>query len=114
VQELAGCARNEHIRAGEYLFREGGTAEHFYVIMHGRIALELFSPGSGPHVLDSSGEGEVLDLYGLAPLRSVVLEVLAHRDSYGRVALLYGARTPAEATLTRARDDALATGDPQL
>jgi CRP-like cAMP-binding protein len=46
VQELAGCARNEHVRVGEYLFREGGTAEHFYVVMHGRIALELFSPGT--------------------------------------------------------------------
>jgi hypothetical protein len=41
------CARNEHVRAGEYLFREGGTAEHFYVVMHRRIALEVFRPGSG-------------------------------------------------------------------
>ncbi len=60
VQELAGCARNEHLRPGEYLFREGGTAEHFYVVMHGRIALEVFSP-TGPHVVDSVGDGEVLD-----------------------------------------------------
>ena len=35
--------------------------------MHGRIALELFSPGSGPHVLDSAGEGEVLDWPWLIP-----------------------------------------------
>ncbi len=33
---------------------------------------------------------------GLAPLRSVVLDVLANRDRYGRVTLLYGARSPAE------------------
>src|SRR5271166_1135075 len=52
VQQLAGCARNEHVRDGAYLFREGGTAEHFYVIIHGRIALEVFRPGSGPIVLD--------------------------------------------------------------
>lgn len=31
---------------------------------------------------------------GLAPLRSVVHHVLAHRSDYRRVALLYGARTP--------------------
>ncbi len=67
VRELAGCARNEHVRAGGYLFREGGTAEHFYVIMHGRVALELYSPGSGAHVLDSAGEGEVLDWPWLIP-----------------------------------------------
>jgi NAD(P)H-flavin reductase len=31
---------------------------------------------------------------GLAPLRPVVYHVLANREAYGRVALLYGARTP--------------------
>ncbi len=67
VQQLAGCARNEHVRDGAYLFREGGTAEHFYVIMHGRIALEVFRPGSGPIVLDSAGVGEVLDWPWLIP-----------------------------------------------
>jgi len=67
VSELAGCAVNEHIRAGEYLFREGRRADHFYVVTRGRIALELFSPASGPHVLDSAGEGEILDWPWLIP-----------------------------------------------
>jgi CRP/FNR family transcriptional regulator, cyclic AMP receptor protein len=67
IQQLAGCARNEHLRGGEYLFREGGSAEHFYVIVHGRIALELYSANSGPHVLDSAAEGEVLDWPWLIP-----------------------------------------------
>jgi NAD(P)H-flavin reductase len=31
---------------------------------------------------------------GLAPLRPVVYQILAERERYGRVALLYGARTP--------------------
>ena len=31
---------------------------------------------------------------GLAPLRPVVYHVARHRDAYGRVALVYGARTP--------------------
>lgn len=31
---------------------------------------------------------------GLAPLRSVLYELIAHRDRYGKVVLLYGARTP--------------------
>lgn len=29
VADLAACARNLHVRAGEYLVRAGGTAEHF-------------------------------------------------------------------------------------
>jgi CRP-like cAMP-binding protein len=67
IEELAGCARNEHVRAGEYLFREGGTAEHFYVVMHGHIALELMSPGTGALVLESAGDCEVLDWPWLIP-----------------------------------------------
>lgn len=67
IAELAGCAINRHVRTGEYLFREGGAAEHFYVITRGRIALELHSPATGPHVLDSAGEGEVLDWPWLIP-----------------------------------------------
>lgn len=67
IRQLAGCARNERVRAGDYLFREGGSAEHFYVVIHGRIALEVFSPGAGPLVLDSAGDGEVLDWPWLIP-----------------------------------------------
>jgi CRP/FNR family transcriptional regulator, cyclic AMP receptor protein len=67
VAELAGCARNEHIRTGAYLFREGGTTERFYVIMHGRIALQLHSPGTGPLVLETVSNGEVLDWPWLIP-----------------------------------------------
>ncbi len=33
---------------------------------------------------------------GLAPLRPAILHVLAHRADYGRVTILYGARTPAD------------------
>ena len=33
---------------------------------------------------------------GLAPLRPVIYHVLAHREQYGKVALLYGARGPGE------------------
>lgn len=33
---------------------------------------------------------------GLAPLRSVMYQVMAHRERYGRVVLLYGSRTPAD------------------
>jgi NAD(P)H-flavin reductase len=38
---------------------------------------------------------------GLAPLRPALLDVLAHRDRYRRVVLLYGARTPEDVLFAR-------------
>jgi NAD(P)H-flavin reductase len=38
---------------------------------------------------------------GLAPLRPAVHELLAHRADYGRLVLLYGARTPIDLLFTR-------------
>jgi len=37
---------------------------------------------------------------GLAPLRPALLSILRHRENYGRVVLLYGARTPADLLYT--------------
>ena len=37
---------------------------------------------------------------GLAPLRPAMLEISAHRDDFGAVSLLYGARTPADMLFT--------------
>jgi CRP/FNR family cyclic AMP-dependent transcriptional regulator len=67
LDELAGCAFNQHIKTGQYLFHEGGGAEHFYVVTRGRIVVEAFIPASGPYVLDSVAEGEVLGWSGLIP-----------------------------------------------
>ncbi|HLY24310.1 MAG TPA: FAD/NAD(P)-binding protein [bacterium] len=38
---------------------------------------------------------------GLAPLRPAIYHLLARRDRYGKVVLLYGARTPADLLYTR-------------
>jgi NAD(P)H-flavin reductase len=54
--------------------------------------------GTGWNAADGAGGDLVIVAggIGLAPLRSVVLDVLANRDGYGRVTLLYGARSPGE------------------
>ena len=57
---LAGCARNVHFRAGEYLFRDGDPAETFFVVRHGSVALEAFVPTRGPVVIETIEAGEVL------------------------------------------------------
>jgi NAD(P)H-flavin reductase len=54
--------------------------------------------GSAWPIADAAGK-DVLVLaggLGLAPLRPAILELLAHRGAFGRVTILYGARSPAE------------------
>src|SRR5262245_14676623 len=49
--------------------------------------------------LDEARRGDVVLVsggIGLAPLRPVLYHLLRHRDEYGRVVLLYGARTPGD------------------
>ena len=52
--------------------------------------------GSDWQVEESVGQDVVVIAggIGLAPLRPVIYHLLSHRESYGRVALLYGARSP--------------------
>jgi CRP-like cAMP-binding protein len=64
---IAGCARNVHVAAGAYLFREGEDADVFFVVRHGRVALELHSPAGGTRLLDTVEEGEVLGWSWLVP-----------------------------------------------
>lgn len=64
---LAGCASNVHAQPDEMLIREGGAAESFYVVRHGRVAVEIHSPTSGPIVLDTVEDGEILGWEWLVP-----------------------------------------------
>ena len=54
--------------------------------------------GHGWPLADAAGRDVVVVAggLGLAPLRPVVHELIARRDRYGRVALLYGGRSPSE------------------
>jgi len=67
VQLIAGCASNVHFAAGDYIFGMGEAASRFYVIRHGRVALEVHSPTRGPLVIDTMDEGEVLGWSWLVP-----------------------------------------------
>jgi NAD(P)H-flavin reductase len=54
-------------------------------------------PYGTPWPLDAAANGDVLVIaggIGLAPLRSAIYHLLAHRANYGRVVVLYGTRTP--------------------
>jgi CRP-like cAMP-binding protein len=57
---IVGCASNVKFEHGEFLFREGGDADKFYLIRHGRIALQIFTTHKGPVTLHTIGPGEVV------------------------------------------------------
>jgi CRP/FNR family transcriptional regulator, cyclic AMP receptor protein len=64
---IAGCATNIRVEAGQYVATEGETADRFYVLRHGRVALELHEPGAGPQLLDMVESGEALGWSWLVP-----------------------------------------------
>lgn len=67
VALVVGCAKNVRFEAGEYLFREGGEADQFYLIRHGRVALEMASPNDGAVTIQTLGEGELVGLSWIVP-----------------------------------------------
>ncbi len=66
IDMVAGCAINIRVRAGQYLFREGEPADTFYVVRHGRVAVEARTP-TRSIVIDTTDEGEVLGWSWLVP-----------------------------------------------
>jgi CRP-like cAMP-binding protein len=60
VSEVAGCARESKFAAGEFLLRAGGTADRTYLILSGKVTLEVDTPGKGPFRFESIGAGEVV------------------------------------------------------
>ena len=64
---VAGCARNHRFDAGQYLFHEGEAANEFFLIRHGKVALEIVAPGQAPIIFATLGEGEIVGAAWLVP-----------------------------------------------
>jgi CRP-like cAMP-binding protein len=64
---VCGCAKNAHFGAGQYLFHEGEPADWFYLLRHGRVALQLTAPGRGAVTFQTVAEGEIVGVSWLIP-----------------------------------------------
>ena len=64
---IAGCATNAVFEAGSYLFRAQGSADQFFLVRHGTVALEMFVPGQGPQTFLTVKSGEMLGVTWLVP-----------------------------------------------
>jgi CRP-like cAMP-binding protein len=64
---VSGCATNARFDAGQYLFREGEPADKFFLVRHGRVALELAAPGRGALTFQTLAEGDIVGVSWLVP-----------------------------------------------
>ena len=64
---LVGCASQARFRPQEFVFHLGDEANHFYLIRHGKVALELYSAERGPITIQTLGPGDVLGWSWLIP-----------------------------------------------
>jgi CRP/FNR family transcriptional regulator, cyclic AMP receptor protein len=67
LELIAGCGLNRTFAAGEHLAREGEVADTFFVVRHGRVALEVDAPGRGALMIATLGEGSVVGWSWLFP-----------------------------------------------
>ena len=67
VRLVAGCARNHIFHTGDYLFHEGGAADEFFLVRHGKVALEIDAPGRAPIVFETVGVGDFVGASWLIP-----------------------------------------------
>jgi CRP/FNR family cyclic AMP-dependent transcriptional regulator len=67
LELTAGCGSIRAFDEGERLFREGEPADAFYVLRHGRVALEIYVPGRGEVTVATIGPGEIAGWSWLIP-----------------------------------------------
>ena len=102
---LSGDPANENRVV--HTVRAVGAVSHAITRLRRNDVLGVRGPyGSYWPVLDSEGSDVVIVAggLGLAPLRPVIYCVLAHRERYGRVVVLYGARGPVDILYRRELD----------
>jgi CRP-like cAMP-binding protein len=67
IASVAGCARNVSFHPGDLLLAESDPADTFYLLRRGRVAIEVYSPGQGPIVIETVGPGAVVGWSWLVP-----------------------------------------------
>jgi len=67
LQLLVGCASNVRFDVGKFILREGEEANEFYLLRHGKVALEVYAPARGPINIQTLGEGDILGWSWLVP-----------------------------------------------
>lgn len=64
---VSGCAKNVRFKSGDVIAKEGQSADEFYLIREGRVAVAMPSPNSGRLSIDTLDAGEVAGWSWLFP-----------------------------------------------
>lgn len=67
VNLFESAASQLRVSAGDVLFEEDGSADAFYIVVEGRLGLELTSPGKDPMVIQTLGSGDLVGVSWLFP-----------------------------------------------
>lgn len=67
LDTIVGCAANVTIPSGEFLLREGQSADRFYLLRHGTVAVEIAAAARGAVTIETLEAGDVLGWSWLFP-----------------------------------------------
>lgn len=82
LQKISEISRLRHVRAGEVLFREGDSEDYLYIVVEGRVALDMFIPHKGRVRIYTA---EPWDLFGWSSVTPVI-----RKRTAGAVAVVDG------------------------
>ena len=71
MKRIASAGQVREYPAGAYVFREGQSSAHVYLVAEGEVGLEVTLPGHEPARLQTAGPGELLGwspVLGLGPM----------------------------------------------
>lgn len=63
---VCGCAKNVRFETGQYLLREGESADQLFLLRHGRVSLEISAP-SGTLTIQTLNPGDAVGISWLIP-----------------------------------------------
>jgi CRP-like cAMP-binding protein len=67
LSTISGCCSNAVYHPGDYIFREDEPADHFFLIRHGLVALEIHVPQGPPIVVETLETGDIFGWSWLLP-----------------------------------------------
>jgi CRP/FNR family transcriptional regulator, cyclic AMP receptor protein len=82
LQKIADIAHLRQIKNGEVLFREGDKEDYLYIVIEGRIALDIFIPHRGKIRIYTA---EPWDVFGWSSVTPII-----HQRTAGAIAVVDG------------------------
>ncbi len=67
IERLADYAERRRFASGELLLREGGSEEDVYLLVRGRVSIEVHAPERGPLIIETIEPDGVVGLSWAAP-----------------------------------------------